>query len=277
VLAACHVACLAAGCGSQHYQDRLEATRQQFAFFAGLDANLAPPWQQSGLSLRVPLGFRLTWQPDTKTAKTAKAAEKPKDAESGKGEDEDGEDEDGEAGPPGGKFFPRELTGLVGVWTAELPADGGTRTGYLYALTNHDLWLDPQRQDEAARFFEVVIDRDLRNVAGLPADYRTRRHWRLPKSDGESYLPERVYSRADFPGIRSEDGAEATLHVLNFKVDDAEVVLLFVVPQGARLTGTPLAGGSSVDPIELTMKTLGAQAERPRRPGEKRPQGTGGF
>jgi hypothetical protein len=271
ILAACLVTVMTAGCGTQHYQSRLEASRQQYAAFAELNDNLAPPWQEKGLTLRVPLGFQLAWQPKAKKAETADDA-KPADDAEGEGEKTE---EDPETEPPGSEFFPRDLTGLVGVWTAELPAAEGRDklTAYLYVLTNHDLWLDARRQDEAKQFFEAVIDRDLRNVAGLPADYRTKEHWDVPRTSGESYLVERFYSRASFPTIRSEDGAEAALHVCNFKAEDAEVVLLFVIPAGAKLTGTP----TSIDPIELTMKTLTAQAERPRQRGEGGTQDAGGF
>lgn len=140
--------CLAVGCGSEIYEQRLEETAKHWRYLAKLDANLAAKWSHpDGLfDVRVPRQFTEYLAPP-----------KPKLDEEGNPVEPDEPVVD----PRQPKFLDTELPGLVAAWKGKVGLASGKKTKfapcYMYVLSNHDFWKENQ-QSEARAFSTDVSD-----------------------------------------------------------------------------------------------------------------------
>jgi hypothetical protein len=151
---------LFAGCGTEAYQQRIDATRAMFAHQVQLNDNLQGAWGDSevGISLRVPNQF-LLMPPPAKPAPAANADPgKPGGDKGGKKDDEGKSDADEVIDDRQPSYMNIGLPGLRGAFRAPLKAIGEKSTsieaeGFIYVLTNHHLAEQP---DTAADFKKIV-------------------------------------------------------------------------------------------------------------------------
>ena len=105
------------GCGSEKYQERLDASSEYFKYRREVDSILETRWWQAGtfgLQFRVPRGFVEIPGPET--------------------------EEDPDIRQP--DFLPRPLPGLVGAWEAEVPveieeSETTSLRAWIFICTNH--------------------------------------------------------------------------------------------------------------------------------------------
>jgi hypothetical protein len=126
------------GCGSGTYGERLKATNERNAYFARLDATLAPyatprEFGNYDIWLRPPQGLRGLFPPA-----------QPKD---------------GSEPPPDPRLefqgVPLDLPGLITAWEGTLPiAGGGAGTYRLYLLGNHSRFLSGDSLGKPADYFK---------------------------------------------------------------------------------------------------------------------------
>ena len=234
------VICILAGCssgppdyllqadGEDTYEDRLEATESEFAYYARLDANLAGEvWEKEGLSLRVPKPFRLVSDSPPQNPAEPHAAS--------------------------GEILGEPLPGVLGMWKAELPGkeSGPPRRAYLFLMSNHHLW--SYSRTSAMAFHQSLVEDVLaelpgRSVLPIEADW-------MPDNLNGHGLPYTVGSfDATLPGTGSQ--AEFTMflyqHGVNPRRDEIKVALLFVIPKEAEFPGSQ----PDADPKALSAQTL---------------------
>lgn len=213
--------------GWTDYEDRLEATKAEFAYFTLLDQNLSPAiWEKDGVALRVPKPF----QP------VALAVQKPSEEH----------------------VFSREvlgvpLPGVLGAWQALRPGKDGQEphTAYLFVMSNHHLWA--YSRASAMAFHQSLVEDVLAELKGLS---------RLPIASGwasENHSGHgQPYAIGTFQATlpHTESKADFTLflfqHGTNERRNEIKVALLFVVPREAEPSGS----AAEVDPKALSAQTL---------------------
>jgi len=191
---------MAAGCGANTYEQRLELTARYFRSLALQNANLKATWTdaETTVSLRPPLKFEELPPPETRPAEEGPAeqpaASAPARPQQPDGDQQSSEEEEVEEGTekPRAASEPEEeeipdprqpdylpdlrLPGLRGAFRAELKvidednnvAEG---RGYLYVLTNHHL----AGNEERARAFHddlVKLLGEALNMRARPDDLR---------------------------------------------------------------------------------------------------------
>src|SRR5580704_3339263 len=146
------VAAVAAGCGREAYEHRLDESKRYFSYLDKLNQNLSPPWVGNGLKLRVPKQFQVIAPPKPKPKKEPKNGKAPpKDPVA---EDPPVQDRD----PRQPTFADLTFPGLQGAFTTQLSVGGkGRESGYLYVLTNNDLLGKKGSDEKAAAFNSTVI------------------------------------------------------------------------------------------------------------------------
>jgi len=73
----CVTLVVAAGCGRETYERRLEESKHYFTYLDKLNQNLAAPWAGRGIKLRVPKQFQEIAGPKPKAKKPASASSAP--------------------------------------------------------------------------------------------------------------------------------------------------------------------------------------------------------
>lgn len=233
------IVCFFAGCLSEvpdsvsgitgyfDYEDRLQATADEFAYNSLLDWNLSlEVWEAKGIAIRVPKPF----QPVPSTV----------------------------GNPSEAHAFSRDvlgepLPGVLGTWQAEVPRkDGKSREiAYLFLMSNHHLW--SHSKNSALAFHQSLVEdvlAELPELSHLPiaSDWTTENESR----HGQPYAF--ATFRATLPQTRAP--ADFTLflfqHGMNERRNEIKAALLFVIPVDAMFSGS----AADVDPKALSAQSV---------------------
>lgn len=211
------------------YQQRLDATAKEFAYFQLWKENLKETrWDQGGISLRVPKPFERVPTPASENIAQAHAASR--------------------------EILGEPLPGVLGMWKAKLPGQksGSSQTAYLFLMTNQHY--PSSHRDDAMAFHQTLIEDVLAQLPvpnnKLPIDS----DWNTSSILGHG-LPHTVGTfQATIP--KSKALANFTLYLMQYgqndRRDEIKVALMFVVPVEAHLKGSR----PDVDPKTLSAETL---------------------
>jgi hypothetical protein len=234
------VSVLAAGCGREAYEHRLEESRKYFTYLDKMNQNLSPPWIGNGVKLRVPKQFQVIPGPAPKPKK--KPAKNAKNAPE--------EDPVEERDPRQPKYADLTFPGLQGAFSAELSTGGKSHeTGYLYVLTNGEL-LGKKGSDEKAVQFNNTVIHTIAVAVGQPDPPPDKMASNaVPK--GEAWVPKRTFKvvRPAFAATL-EGGKDYRIEVYNCKEQKNEVSLVYVLPENVS------AAEKLPSNIDLSLETL---------------------
>jgi len=206
--------CGTAGCGTEKYNDRLNATNQLFRQTNKLKADLGPAWEQYGVEIRMP--NMMTEVPPPPMVQN----------------DEEEWVQSGEDERIPAELSSLELPGLIGAWTGEVEAEVAGEykplPAYAFLMSNHYLWAD-NNPEEAMEYTnlaaEAVID-GLNLPLPDPTDWKQKQY---PANPG--FIPQQGASvltkTTDI--IVGETKAEVSLHL--FAAGDITVYALFIYPE----------------------------------------------
>jgi hypothetical protein len=242
------VAAVAAGCGREAYERRLDESKRYFTYLDKLNQNLAPQWIGRGVNLRVPKQFQVI---------PPKPKPKPKKGPS-KGGGNDAPKDAADA-PPDQERDPRQptfaditLPGLVGAFSTKLATAGkGREMGYLYVLTNGELLGRKGSDEKAAQFNNTVIHTIAQAVGQPDPPPEKLASNSVPKADPkDAWVPKRTFKmvRPGFPA--SIEGKDYRIDVYNCKDQKNEVSLVYVLPENVSPT-EKLASN-----VDLSLETL---------------------
>jgi hypothetical protein len=231
--------CLFAGClseipdlasginGWSDYEDRLQSTRDEFAYRSLLDENLSlEAWENEGISLRVPKPFQsvpsVVQRPNEEHAFSRDVLGEP-------------------------------LPGVLGTWQALLPGKEGKppQAAYLFVMSNHHLW--SHSRNAAMAFHQALVEDVLAELSGL-SRLPIASDWTTKNEIGHG----QPYAVATFQATlpQTKTPADFTLflfqHGVNERRNEIKAALMFVIPQDADFTGS----AKDVDPKALSAQTL---------------------
>ncbi len=248
------------GCGGRVYEGRLAETSKYFEFIEKQNINLAKSWTGSGMSFRVPAQFKLI--PGPKVTK-----------------DKQGNVTVEEPDPRQPDFIDGKFPGIVAAWKADFNVTGqqGTVPGYIYLLSNYDLWLDADQKETAEKFHSVAVQQIASQLkTSRPKDEK----WvteRFPRS--ESYIDQKAYTVAVLDPRPEIHDLKHDVTIYLAKSGDIQVVLMSIVPQGI-LPGrkTHFQDVSPTERMALALETFTSQGQRPKKsaPGSPASSGTPG-
>ena len=253
----CAVLFITAGCGSEAYNNRLNATNQLFQYTNKLKENLGPAWNQSGVEVRMPA--QLVEVPPPPMVKN----------EEGEWV-QDGLDERIPAELPS-----LELPGLIGAWKGIVEADVSGEfkelPAYAFVMSNGYLWAE-NNAEEAMEYRNIIAEKV---IDGLNLPYPDRSVWKqkqYPATPG--FVPQQgasvwVTQTEIFVG---ETTAEISLHL--FGAGDVTVYVLFIYPE------TIARKKHFAERIDLALETLKISADKPTAgaaPGTAPTKPGGGF
>lgn len=243
-----------AGCGGDLYEQRLENSKKLFAHMEQLDSNLDKPWTdpQSGVSLRVPLGFVMI--PPPATAQTA--AENPAQPQEG----QPGEEKPPEAGEVVDERQPKymnvELPGLRGAFTAPIKvfadnvqADG---FGFIYVMSNHHL----AEKAESAKTFGFDVARMIAEAVHVSLEQTAWQDAQFPMRRDVFASPV-AYKYVLLSPDEPVNGVSTQFGIYLHDRGDVQVVVVFVLPNGSD---PALKFGER---IPLCLETLSVGARQP--------------
>jgi hypothetical protein len=238
-------AAVAAGCGHEAYEHRLDESKRYFSYLDKLNQNLSPAWVGNGLKLRVPKQFQVIAPPKPKAKKEPKNGKNaPKEAVA---DDPPVPDRD----PRQPTFADLTFPGLQGAFTSQLSVGGkGREPGYLYVLTNNDLLGKKGSDEKAAQFNSTVIHTIAQAVgqADPAPDKLTNKP--IPGPKDEAWVPPRTF-KVVRPGFAASiDGKDYRIEVYNCRQDKSQVSLVYVLPENVS-PAERLAGN-----IDLSLETL---------------------
>lgn len=247
---------LAAGCGRETYEHRLDESRRYFTYLDKLNDNLSPQWNGHGVRLRVPKQFKVIPPPAPKAKKkkeTAKDGSKKGTKDSAKDSAKDApqneENPEEERDPRQPKYADLTFPGLQGAFSTELSVGGKAhQPGYLYVLTNGDL-LGKKGSDEKAAAFNNNVLHVIAQAVGQP-DPATEKLASDTVPKGEAWVKKRTF-KVVRPGFAAGiDGKDYRIDVYNCKQEKNEVSLVYVLPENVAPTEKL---GTNID---LSLETL---------------------
>ncbi len=253
--AALIVGAVAAGCGRETYENRLQESRRYFTYLDKLNQNLSPLVSGKGVEIRVPKQFQLIPAaiPKKKPSKQpAKKESKDSDKDAAKDASKDppadaGEEEERDPRQP--KYADITFPGLQLAFSSELSVGGKAHEpGYLYVLTNGDL-LGKRGSDEKAAAFNRTVIHTIATAVGQPDPPPEKMsNDAVPK--GEAWVTKRTFKvvRPGFPA--SIEGKDYRIDVYNCKQEKNQVSLVYVLPENV----SPVEKLSSN--IDLSLDTL---------------------
>ena len=244
------------GCGSQTYQERLDASSQYFEYRQGVDSILETRWWQAGdfgLEVRIPRGFVEIVGPET--------------------------EEEPDTRQP--NFLPRPLPGLVGAWEAEVPVETeGTETAerraWIFICTNH--------ADHLKRYDDPLIEPE-KFSDGLVANLSFNLGYREPTDEepwpfdevrtptGTPYVPRKNYVATTLEDRVNIDGSgeiNMNFMVNRYSAGSVQMALIAVYPVEIE------SSYRIENRIRRTMETLRLSEDVPRPQRAGAPQGSGG-
>lgn len=245
------VACL--GCGYQEYEKRLNESKLYFAYLEKLNSNLATSWQNGPRTgpgpieeLRVPQQFRELPRPKPPPPK-------PKDGEA--------EAAEPEPDPRQPDYVALELPGMLAAWQSpfQVSVEGKseTRKGYLYALSNFELYRHPDNADKATTFTLDLLTL-IADKLSLPAKDPARDVERETYPRSKTYTTPNTFDvyRFQSDSLRI-DGVRYTFEVYSHAQKDIQVCLLLVLPAGID------PNSKLTERIPLMLETLKVSPKKP--------------
>jgi hypothetical protein len=229
------------GCGRQTYVERLEQTKNYFAYEDRLNQSLTRvAWAGKSFQLRVPKQF----QPITAKAKAG----------------ENGEERD----PRQPTFVDVELPGLQGAWQASFPLTGGEGKGpaWLYLCSNYDLLGEKDASAKAAGFNGDIIGR-LATAVGQTQEIphlEKSPNYEVPIKGEEPFVDKRKFKMVN-PGIPYlvDDNKPYRIRIYGYKNAKgvAQISLIYVLPDN-------IVQAASLDrAIDLSLETLLVTKDKP--------------
>ena len=251
----CGAASLAAGCGYDGYErDFAENTLPYFELRRELDGALSAPWERSGISLRVPQGYRFVSPPPEPTK-------------------EELEDEyyQPPADPRQPEYLVDDLPGLKAAWQLPAPQAGTVGQRWLYVLDSAGLENDPVRPGLPAEelVFEVA-DRFARtfNLNTPRAEEYRRENFPSPP---RPFAPQVAYEAPGEPLTGDVDGVEHRVELFVHREGGRVTVLALVVPTEALMNDRSL--GNDRDLMLQTLEV--SRSSRSSAPAQAPPGGGG--
>ena len=239
---------LVIGCGTEYYQERLNETARQFAYYHKLNENLGEKWINAGIELRVPEQFEPDLVAESVTGENDEIVQVlvPRQPE---------------------YFEGLELPGLVGSWQAAVdsPSAGAQpAAAYLYVMTNRDLFLNPETRNTAADFHTLVLE-SVCAGAGIEPPEATRPPWNedtfppVPETGGPSFSATRnTFNWISLVSPNPVEGAIREFRLYLQTVGDIQTAYLYVIP-------TDVSASEHIhDRIDLSFETLKVDATIPQ-------------
>ena len=255
---------LLAGCGADYYENRLQATVDQFRYYEKLNSNLGPRAETvGGVQIRIPQGYQLIPGPPPPP--------EPETNEDSEAANESGLEE--EAAPVEDPRQPEfladdvELPGIAGAWETPVTLRGGGKaTAYFYILSNYDLWLEEGQGDTASKFHDVAVEKLAYGfgVGVQPDQWRTLQ---LPTSP--SYVEPKRYTATTLDPPPKIDDVPHEVSVYLLKSRDNQAVFLSIVPTEATSYKQLREG------VLLALETAKLSETRPKAATEQPARGAG--
>jgi hypothetical protein len=251
------LAVTALGCGAQAYETRLAETDKYFKYREKIDSALEKrPFEDFGITIRVPLGFKEIPRPD---------AEENFD-------------------PRQPNFFRAHLPGLLAAWQKNsVEVDEGDenitdRPAWIFLCTNHQRWLDKTKDAkvEPLAFHQDIAAMLANDLSGYSADdigsweYHDER---VPRQNEKAYVPRKDYSwitLEDTMRLPENQRAEMEVMLTTYFEGEIQMALICVAPKFLARRD------QFYGPIKLCMETLKMSGEAPR-PRTEGPKTGGGF
>jgi len=220
------------------YNDRLDATAAQFAYFNLLNENLKKSaWEKRGVTVRVPLPFELREMPEQTNFSPGHGTSS--------------------------ELLGVALPGILGMWEAALPSEDSPhpRKAYLFVMSNHHLLR--QHRPSAKAFHQTLVEDVLANLPGLD-HLPIESDWQAENWSGYGF----PYTHATFPATLAKTGEAANLTMFlmqygqNERRDAIKVAMLFVVPRSAEFSGSR----PKAEPMKLSAQTLRISPEARNQP-----------
>lgn len=242
----------AGGCGTETYERRLQDTKRVYEHMQVLDDNLALPWKNGTLALRVPQQFVEIPPPAPPAVPNDPAAPPPAATPDPRQPD----------------YVNLELPGLRAAFKGELKVDGGgQKTGFVYLLSNFDF----DNRDQAKE-----LHNNLR-TAVEGAFNLTLEKWedeQFPSGKGAAEIaPPVIYKSSTATSSQEIGGFPRRVSVYLHANGEVYSAVVFVLPpkidQGERLP----------DRISLCLETLRVDKNNVIPPGQAapdQPAGTSG-
>ena len=251
------------GCGTQKYQDRLKRTNLYYKYLEELDTNLSERrWNAQGISLRVPLQFKLVKSDKKKAAKKRGDDKQKKDAKDG---------------PPPIPPALMRLEGVLGRWSCSVAVDGKDKElpCFMVVAGNHHLWQREKINSAAAAKFEERFVRQFYALAGEPMPMK--KNWKEKQiPDSGSFverLPFFTFKATRIVGlIGSKEEYDGILYT--HARGGIQVAILFIIPHDTA-ANERLSESKRISLCLQTLKFASAESSRgsrrkPARPKRKR-------
>lgn len=265
-LLALGLALLCTGCGVAAYEQRLADSNELFAYRNRLDAHLSTAtWvapNDFGITMRIPRQFALIPPPAPP--------------------------EVNESGEIVGEVQPdlrqptylgiQDMPGLIEAWRADLPtSDGGAAVAFLYALGNHQRFLDQAANDgqgpEPAEYF-VDLENLLQTTLGVMIPVQATTEGAQDNVRYNETIPrtERFAVPKEFSAVSILPPAEVMqqlglppLRIQLYEHTDGPIQLAFVMVYPVSVRQDP------VESLRVALETLTVVPEPPklRRPGQQ--------
>ena len=238
-----------AGCGTEIYEQRLQATQRLYEHIQLLDDNLSREWSNGVLSIRMPSQFVEIPPP---------AAPAPPDPNNPTTE------------PPAATpdlrkpdYAPLELNGLKAAFKADLRLDGGSsKPGYIYVISNHDF---PNR--EAAKDLKQQLAQELSSAFKVPIEKWEEEQYPIKTSD---MFPSVHYHATTITPTEDIGGFPRRVTVLFHQNGEVHTFIVLVLPQKIDNSSERIN-----DRVPLTLETLLVSSDQIQVPGQPAPADAG--
>lgn len=226
-------ACFSSGCGSAAYEDRLEESKNYFAYVQKLNANLSSPWSERPVNAyRVPRDFRPIPGPAPDAVEGGYDPRQP-------------------------DYMSVQLPGLLGAWQsqASVGSDEGSESvlSYLYVLSNYDYFTltDTEERRAAATFNDDLISLVAQGMGVPRPEESTWNELRVPI--GDVYVETKTFDEVPIKTNESLIGLPTQASLYLYQTGDIQVAILFITPHGP-----------DADSINLSLETLEVSSQTPQ-------------
>lgn len=237
------------GCGYGTYLTRLNETRQYFAYEDQKNQNLDREWKskENAVSLRPPKQFKEIKAPPPVPDDEGNLVPAPLEDD-----------------PRQPKYLNAFLPGLIGAWETEKPLTvvvGRSQRqapGYMYVLSNWDLWKSSDTDDEAGVFHTEVTE--LLGSFAEDERWKDEDEWDVERRpSGNGFVEQKAYTHFtfEFPELIDQLPTEVRYYI--YAAGDHQIAIVFVLPKGYG------SGEQLPERINLCLETVKAKGQTPGR------------